>query len=195
MRPITGTITDRATDQLFEQPSRETLDEIYAASEEAYDPILQESDASKFTLDQYQALAAETAMYPRVYTEAQVGAMLEEALIDAAGYSNWAIEGVTERLLKKYETPFNRLVYPLMGLAGEIGEILNKAKKVARDDQGQMDLAAVEDSAAELGDVGWYFAAIATELGVKLGAVARGNIRKLQSRKTRGVLGGSGDDR
>lgn len=195
MRPITGTITDRATDQLFEQPSRETLDEIYAASEEAYDPILQESDASKFTLDQYQALAAETAMYPRVYTEAQVAAILEEALIDAAGYSNYAIEGVTERLLKKYETPFNRLVYPLMGLAGEIGEILNKAKKVARDDQGQMDLAAVEDSAAELGDVGWYFAAIATELGVKLGAVARGNIRKLQSRKARGVLGGSGDDR
>lgn len=177
-------------DSLLAPPSREVLEAI----PDMYDPILLESaSAADFTLDQYQTLAAETAMYPRVYTEHQVADMLYEVLCESMG--DVAVEATTKRLLKKYETPFNRLVYPLMGLAGEIGEVLNKAKKIARDDQGQMDLHKVEDSAKELGDELWYVAAIATELGVPLGAVARSNIRKLQSRKERGVLGGDGDNR
>ena len=49
--------------------------------------------------------------------------------------------------------------------------------------------------AKELGDVLWYVAQIATELGTDLETVARVNIMKLGDRKERGVLGGSGDDR
>ena len=98
-------------------------------------------------------------------------------------------------VLDKYETPFNRLVYPILGIVGEAGELANKLKKVARDDQGQMDLHAVEDTEKELGDVQWYVAAIATELRTRLSSVANNNLNKLFSRKARGVLGGSGDNR
>jgi NTP pyrophosphatase (non-canonical NTP hydrolase) len=47
----------------------------------------------------------------------------------------------------------------------------------------------------ELGDVLWYVAQVATELGLDLDAIAEGNIEKLLSRQRRGVLSGSGDNR
>jgi NTP pyrophosphatase (non-canonical NTP hydrolase) len=86
-------------------------------------------------------------------------------------------------------------VYPTLGLSGEAGEVAEKVKKVLRDRGGRMDdetRAAVEK---ELGDVLWYVAQLATELGLELGAVAEKNLAKLASRKDRGVLTGSGDDR
>ena len=47
----------------------------------------------------------------------------------------------------------------------------------------------------ELGDVLWYVANLAYELNATLEEVAVGNIQKLESRKVRGVLSGSGDNR
>jgi NTP pyrophosphatase (non-canonical NTP hydrolase) len=47
----------------------------------------------------------------------------------------------------------------------------------------------------ELGDVLWYLSALATELDTNLSSVADKNIQKLFSRKERGVLKGSGDNR
>ena len=47
----------------------------------------------------------------------------------------------------------------------------------------------------ELGDVMWYLANIADDFGLKLEDIAVANIEKLQDRKNRGVLGGSGDNR
>lgn len=49
--------------------------------------------------------------------------------------------------------------------------------------------------AKELGDVLWYVANLATELGYDLSHIASMNTEKLKSRKVRGVLGGSGDNR
>ena len=49
--------------------------------------------------------------------------------------------------------------------------------------------------AKELGDVLWYVAQLATELGLDLDDVAEANLEKLLSRQRRGVLSGSGDDR
>jgi len=85
--------------------------------------------------------------------------------------------------------------YPILGLAGEAGEICNKYKKILRDKGGDVDVNDLDDLAKELGDVLWYVAQIATELGTDLETVARVNIMKLGDRKDRGVLGGSGDDR
>jgi NTP pyrophosphatase (non-canonical NTP hydrolase) len=48
---------------------------------------------------------------------------------------------------------------------------------------------------AELGDVLWYTAQLATELGLKLEEIAQANLDKLSSRMRRGVLSGSGDER
>ena len=49
--------------------------------------------------------------------------------------------------------------------------------------------------AEEIGDVLWYCAMLADHLGSDLGKIMEGNLEKLQSRKQRGVLGGSGDRR
>lgn len=81
--------------------------------------------------------------------------------------------------------------YMTMGMTGEAGEIANKVKKVMRDKK-QLDL---EDIKHELGDVLWYVAGLATVLGITLEDVAKANIEKLASRKARGVIGGSGDNR
>ena len=47
----------------------------------------------------------------------------------------------------------------------------------------------------ELGDVLWFVAIMADELGVSLEQVAQQNIDKLYSRQRRGALKGSGDER
>jgi len=87
------------------------------------------------------------------------------------------------------------LNYPILGLAGEAGEICNKYKKIIRDKGGEVDVNDLDQLAKELGDVLWYVAQIASELGTDLETVARVNLMKLGDRKDRGVLGGSGDER
>ena len=49
--------------------------------------------------------------------------------------------------------------------------------------------------AAEIGDVLWYCAALAKDLNMPLAKIAAKNKEKLLSRKERGTLQGSGDDR
>lgn len=87
------------------------------------------------------------------------------------------------------------LVYATLGLANEAGEVAGKLKKVIRDEQGAVTVDSGEALLDELGDVLWYVAVVADELGYDLETVARRNIDKLRSRKERGVLGGSGDNR
>lgn len=87
------------------------------------------------------------------------------------------------------------LNYPILGLAGEAGELCNKYKKILRDKGGETDINDMSELAKELGDVLWYVAQIATELDTDLETVARRNLMKLEDRQNRGVLGGSGDNR
>ncbi|HEX5307830.1 MAG TPA: nucleoside triphosphate pyrophosphohydrolase family protein [Solirubrobacteraceae bacterium] len=87
------------------------------------------------------------------------------------------------------------LAYPALGLAGEAGEVAEHAKKAIRDDGGTVSEERKSAMAKELGDVLWYVAQIATELGLDLDAVAEQNLQKLLSRQQRGALSGSGDDR
>jgi len=89
----------------------------------------------------------------------------------------------------------SNFIYPTLGLAGETGEISEKIKKILRDKGGVMDDATRESLRLELGDVLWYVSQIAAELGLSLDDIANANIEKLFSRKERGVLGGSGDNR
>jgi NTP pyrophosphatase (non-canonical NTP hydrolase) len=87
------------------------------------------------------------------------------------------------------------LTYPALGLAGEAGEFADHAKKVIRDDGGAVSDERRAAMSKELGDVLWYVAQLATELELDLDEIAQQNLEKLLSRKRRGVLAGSGDDR
>ena len=87
------------------------------------------------------------------------------------------------------------LTYPALGLSGEAGEFADHAKKVIRDDGGVVSVERREAMAKELGDVLWYVAQLSTELELDLDQIAQQNLEKLLSRKRRGVLAGSGDER
>jgi NTP pyrophosphatase (non-canonical NTP hydrolase) len=87
------------------------------------------------------------------------------------------------------------LAYPALGLAGEAGEVAEHAKKAIRDDGGSVSDERKNAMSKELGDVLWYVAQIATELGLDLNEIADQNLQKLLSRQQRGVLSGSGDER
>ena len=86
-----------------------------------------------------------------------------------------------------------KVVYPALGLAGEAGEVADKVKKIYRDDR--TDARFLADIAKEIGDVMWYCAALANDLGFDLQQIAEMNIYKLKSRKAAGKITGSGDDR
>lgn len=87
------------------------------------------------------------------------------------------------------------IAYVTLGLTGEAGEIANKVKKIIRDQAGVIEPSKMIAVAEELGDVLWYVARLATELGADLGEIAALNAAKLESRALRGKLQGSGDQR
>lgn len=87
------------------------------------------------------------------------------------------------------------VVYPVLGLTGEAGEVADKVKKTIRDFGGEFSAERRREIAMELGDVMWYAATLARDLGYTLDEVATMNIDKLASRAARGVIHGSGDNR
>ena len=89
----------------------------------------------------------------------------------------------------------NNLWYPALGLAGEAGEVAEKVKKVYRDHKGLIGIISLDSISAELGDVLWYVASLASELGVNLSTIAELNLNKLQDRAERDKVHGSGDNR
>lgn len=94
-----------------------------------------------------------------------------------------------------YPTVGEKFVYPLLGLQGETGEVSEKIKKIFRDEGGKLTQGKREEIKKELGDVLWYLAQLSKELGIKFSDVAKGNLEKIFSRKTRGTIHGNGDDR
>lgn len=95
----------------------------------------------------------------------------------------------------RYPAIGHPIVYPTLGLTNEAGEVAGKIKKLFRDRGGRLDDATRQALESELGDVLWYLAQVATELGLSLDAVATHNLEKLADRKRRGVIRGDGDNR
>lgn len=83
----------------------------------------------------------------------------------------------------------------ILGLAGESGEVADKIKKIIRDQGGVIRPEDKKNLEKELGDVLWHLATCARYLGLDLEQVAQANLTKLNSRKSRGKIAGSGDDR
>ena len=88
------------------------------------------------------------------------------------------------------------LEYLALGMTSEAGEVAGKVKKLIRDgeDVEGFELKKIA-IASEIGDVLWYCAMMAKEVGVPLNTIMQENLRKLHSRKERGTLSGSGDER
>ena len=89
----------------------------------------------------------------------------------------------------------HRILYPALGMAGEAGEVANKVKKIIRDGTENMPDDWKDQLASEIGDVLWYCAALANDIGIPLALIAAQNRDKLLARKQKGTLQGSGDTR
>lgn len=89
----------------------------------------------------------------------------------------------------------SNIIYPSLGICGESGEIAEKVKKIVRDDGGVVTDVKREGIAFELGDLLWYVSQLAAEIDYSLEDIAQMNLDKLFSRKERGVISGSGDNR
>jgi len=90
-----------------------------------------------------------------------------------------------------------KIIYPALGLGEESGEVMGKIKKWLRGDDGDGGMTDERKDALkkEIGDVLWYLSTLANDLGFTLEEVAQTNIKKLNSRKERGVVKGNGDER
>ena len=80
--------------------------------------------------------------------------------------------------------------YLMIGLASEVGELLGKFKKEIRGDGTKYG-----DKVQELGDVFWYMARLVDHYGLSHQEILDTNFKKLEDRKNRGVIKGSGDKR
>lgn len=115
---------------------------------------------------------------------------------EAAAHTLNAYQGAAQSTaVYPHQGEWRGLVYAVMGLAGEAGEVSNKIQKIMRDKDSTLTDTERLDLAKEVGDVLWYVALTARELGLTLQDVATLNLEKLMSRLQRGTLKGKGDER
>lgn len=72
------------------------------------------------------------------------------------------------------------MLIPLLGMAGEVGELLSEYKKFLRD--GESHRLFKERVTEELGDLLWYVANVASKFGLQLDDIAQMNIDKCRDR-------------
>lgn len=88
-----------------------------------------------------------------------------------------ALANQTDQRPGKHE---GAVVFPLMGLASEVGSLVNQYKKRVRD--GEAHGLFSERVAEELGDVMWYVANLAEKLDLSLNELAELNLRRVGER-------------
>lgn len=120
-------------------------------------------------IDDYQRKAGETAIYPG--RGGTLGAIYNALALGEAG----EIQGKVSKLIRD-----NNIIqhdgsteYQIYGLSNEEREPIKK----------------------ELGDLLWHMSMLAHDLGFSMSEIAQANLDKLEDRRKRGVLGGSGDNR
>ncbi len=89
-----------------------------------------------------------------------------------------------QRAMLTKERSTSGLLYAGIAMAGEVGELCNEIKKHKRDDEMVMTVDRAHSILEEAGDVLWYVANLATEMGVSLEDLAQMNLRKLSRRYT-----------
>ncbi len=105
----------------------------------------------------------------------------------------------------------NNITYSLFGLFAEVGEIADKIAKAKRRNvisicgdhiynrtesmRSPEIVELYEGLEKELGDVLWFCAHLASQMGQSLEDIAQTNLAKLADRAKRGVIIGDGDKR
>ncbi len=107
--------------------------------------------------------------------------------MDLNEYQRTALE--SDQVPGKYRDDLIAKVVPLLGLAGEAGELLSEYKKHLRD--GAAHRLFKERIADELGDTLWYLANLASKFDLELNDVAERNIAKVRERFAPKSAGGS----
>lgn len=165
------------------------------------------SDA--LTLNEYQAAAASTAVYP---SEARY----VYPTLGVAGEAGEVVEKVLKGLFPDGpprawddKSCTVRNVWLAMDAFVKAAAECERLKKVVRDKQGTLPAGVLADFDARTGAFAgdpaevkkeiagclWYVSDLSRRLGFLLSDVAAGNLAQLKSRQERGVLGGSGDNR
>jgi len=72
------------------------------------------------------------------------------------------------------------LGFPALALAGEVGEVCNKVKKVIRDRDNKPDVVDVLGIREELGDALFYLTVLADELNISLDDIAKTELKKIK---------------
>lgn len=103
--------------------------------------------------------------------------------------------GAAETAIYPHRFETAGISYTILGVNGEAGEVAEVFKKTLRDHDGVLDKERRQRLEKEIGDVLWYLAETATQIGSSLGDIAAANYAKLKDRKERDVLKGDGDDR
>ncbi|PDT64532.1 nucleotide pyrophosphohydrolase [Bradyrhizobium ottawaense] len=86
----------------------------------------------------------------------------------------------TDRVPAKGPDDMASLIVPMLGLAGETGQLLSEYKKHLRD--GEAHRLFKERVSEELGDLMWYVANVASKFGLDLDEVAAANLQKTRGR-------------
>lgn len=102
---------------------------------------------------------------------------------------------VESRKTAIYPNIGSNFIYPALGLAGEVGEVCEKIKKIIRDKNSIISDEDRDSIKKEVGDILWYISNLAYEFNIEMNDIALTNIAKLKSRQDRGKLQGSGDNR
>ena len=131
-----------------------------------YPPKWGINDAVATSLAASQSLHAQSATPPR------------KQPMDFKTYQERAAK--TDRNPATDATDQKAMMIPLLGLAGEAGELLSEYKKYLRD--GDVHRLFQERFAEELGDMLWYLANVASKFGLNLADVAEGNLAKCEGR-------------
>lgn len=147
-------------------------------------------------LDQYQAIAFETAVFPK-----EIGPLycVMGALGEAGELSEVLLSYYLERVhVDEVTDDFEEIVLALQAAVKACKEV-ERLKKLAR--KGKMSLPSLPDLddavrariIGEQGDCLWYQSGTAEVCGHKLSDVAQANIKKLRERRAANVLTSSGE--
>jgi NTP pyrophosphatase (non-canonical NTP hydrolase) len=146
------------------------------------------SKLKKSTFGRYQTEAEKTAVYRKKIEDLlrPLQMLVKDATDEGYNY------GDCKRALIKVQSLLE-IFYSTLGLCGESGEIANKVKKLLRDSD---DVAKIIVSLPkEIGDALWYTSDLASVIQYPLDSIAQENLDKLQDRKDRDQIHGSGDNR